>query len=126
MQSPDVQRIQHIKRYCEDIANFVERFGGYQQFITDRAYHNATCMCILQIGELANGLSPEFREKTKESMQWGLIRGMRNWVAHLYHKMDNEIIWETITSSIPQMNDFCDAILEQVQVQSDSPTQTMC
>jgi uncharacterized protein with HEPN domain len=52
-------------------------------------------MCILQIGELANGLSVEFREETKEQMQWGLIRGMRNWLAHAYTEMDENVIWET-------------------------------
>jgi len=76
MQSIDLQRIQHIKQYCDDIVGFVKQFGDYHQFITDRAYHSAVSMCILQIGELSNGLSNEFREETKERMQWGLIRGM--------------------------------------------------
>jgi uncharacterized protein with HEPN domain len=114
-----------MKRYCDDITDFVERFGGYRQFITDRAYYNAVCMCLLQIGELANGLTLEFREETKEDVQWGLVRGMRNWIAHLYNKMDNEIIWETVSSSIPQMNDFCKRMLEQEQAQSGGPTLTM-
>lgn len=86
----------HIQNYCRDIAGFIQRFGkDYQLFIQDRAYFNAVSMCILQIGELANGLSVEFREETKEQMQWGLIRGMRNWLAHAYTEMDENVIWET-------------------------------
>jgi len=125
MQSTDLQRVQHIKQYCNDVADFMERFGGYQQFITDRAYHSAVSMCILQIGELANGLSSEFRDETKERMQWGLIRGIRNWVAHSYQEMDNEIIWDTISNSVPLLNKFCNEVLEQEQTQSDGPTMTM-
>lgn len=84
-------------------------------------------MCILQIGELSNGLSNEFREETKEVMQWGLIRGMRNWAAHSYQEMDNEIIWDTVSNSIPLLTKFCDEALEQAQqqTQSQGPTMTM-
>ena len=88
MQGNDLQRIQSIKQYCDDIISFMNRFGEYQQFITDRAYHNAVSMCILQIGELSNGLSAEFREDTKATIQWSLVRGMRNWVAHSYHELE--------------------------------------
>jgi uncharacterized protein with HEPN domain len=99
-----------------DINQFMERFGGYQQLNTDRAYHSAVCLCILQIGELSNGLSSEFREETKDDIQWALIRGMRNWVAHAYKQMDNEIIWDTISDSIPVLEKFCDKIIEQGQM----------
>ena len=125
MLSPDYQRISHIKNYCKDISDFMERFGDYQQFTTDRAYRNAVSMCILQIGELANGLSNEFREETKDSMQWGLIRGMRNWVAHSYQNMDIEIIWDTISNSIPVLAEFCGKMLEQAQAQSEGPSLNM-
>ena len=125
MLSPDFQRISHIKKYCNDITKFMERFGDYQQFITDEAYRNAVSMCILQIGELANGLSNEFREETKNSIPWGLIRGMRNWVAHSYHNMDIDIIWDVISNNIPILAEFCDEMLEQSQTQSDNPTLTM-
>jgi len=104
-----------MKQYCDDIAGFIKRFGDYEQLITDKAYHSAVSMCILQIGELSNGLSNEFREETKESMQWGLIRGMRNWIAHSYHEVDNDIIWETISNSIPLLAEFCDEVLSQVK-----------
>ena len=116
MQSNDLQRIQHILRYCDDIVDFMKRFGDYRQFITDRAYHNAVSMCVLQIGELAGGLSSEFREETKESMQWGLIRGMRNWIAHAYNEMDDEIIWDTISNSIPLLRKFCIEIEERENI----------
>ena len=85
--------------------------------MTSNAYHSAVTMCILQIGELAGGLTDEFRDGTKEKMQWSLIRGMRNWAAHSYKEMDNEIIWDTISNSIPLLMEFCAEILEQAQQQ---------
>lgn len=108
----DQQRLKHIQIYCEDIASFIERFGkNYEVFISDRAYFNAVSMCILQIGELANGLSAEFREKTKDQMPWNVIRGMRNWLAHAYNEMEETVIWKTAINDIPSLALFCDRIL---------------
>ena len=114
MNNGDIQRLQHIRRYCEDIAGFIERFGkDFEAFTEDRAYSNAVSMCVLQIGELANGLSDEFREETKEEMPWGMIRGMRNWIAHAYAEMDESIIWETATNDIPGLLTFCNRAIEK-------------
>lgn len=102
MNKGDWQRLLHIRTYCEDIAEFILRFGkDFNTFTQDRAYYSAVSMCILQIGELANGLSEAFREKTKDEMAWNAIRGMRNWLAHAYAEMDESILWETATNDIP-------------------------
>lgn len=114
MNNGDRQRLMHIQTYCEDIAGFIQRFGrDYATFTQDRAYSNAVSMCVLQIGELANGLSSEFREETKEQMPWGMIRGMRNWLAHAYAEIDESVIWETATNDIPRLMAFCDRMLGQ-------------
>ena len=108
MNRGDWQRLLHLRTYCEDIAGFIARFGAdYETFISDRAYFNAVSMCILQIGELANGLSDEFREETRDRMPWGMIRGMRNWLAHSYAETDEKILWETARNDIPKVLDFC-------------------
>ncbi|MCD8023377.1 MAG: DUF86 domain-containing protein [Lachnospiraceae bacterium] len=108
MNSGDKDRLMHISRHCQDVEEFIQRFGNeFEIFSNDRAYANAVCMSVLQIGELANGLSAEFREETKTQMPWGMIRGMRNWLAHAYSSMDEEIIWETATHDIPLLLEFC-------------------
>ena len=73
MNRGDWQRLLHIQTYCRDIAKFIDRFGdSYETFTQDRAYFSAVSMCILQIGELANGLSDEFRDQTKAEV-WPLV-----------------------------------------------------
>ena len=109
MNRGDWQRLLHMRTYCEDIAKFIDRFSDdFQIFTADRAYFNAVSMCILQIGELANGLSDEFREETKSEMPWGMIRGMRNWLAHSYAETDEKILWETARNDIPKVRAFCE------------------
>lgn len=108
MNKKDTQILMHIQNYCNDIADCITRFGrDYNLFVEDRAYIHAVSMCIMQIGELANHLSEDFRQETKSQMPWGMIRGMRNLFAHGYGTMDESVIWETATNDIPGPNDFC-------------------
>lgn len=99
--------------YCEDINGFIERFGNdFSIFTTDRAYFNAVSMCILQIGELANALSEEFRGQTKGEIPWRMIRGTRNLLAHAYGEVDERILWETVVNDIPVLLEFCKRVLK--------------
>jgi uncharacterized protein with HEPN domain len=114
MDSPDIQRIQHIRDYCERIAQTIIRYGcEYDIFISDGDYFDSISMKIMQIGELAGGLSEDFREKTKNQMQWTAIRGARNLFAHTYAKMDKKIIWDIAVQDIPKLLLFCKEIIEK-------------
>ena len=108
MADADFQRILHIKKYCRRIANSIERYGhNYNIFIADDDYFDSVSMKIMQIGELAGGLSDEFKDSTKDRIPWGMIRGMRNLFAHTYATMDKEIIWDVATNDIPYLLAFC-------------------
>lgn len=67
-------------------------------------------MPIMQIGELANHLSEDFKESNR-NMPWHLIRAMRNWFAHSYYEMDVNRIWDTATNDIPALRKFCESVL---------------
>ena len=119
MNNGDRQRIAHIKTYCEDVADFTERFGkDFQTFTADKAYFNAVAMCVLQIGELSNALSEPFRERTRHKVPWKMIRGARNWLAHAYGEVDETVLWETAINDLPALLAFCEEIL-----QNDTETQ---
>ena len=74
-------------------------------------YRNAVTMPILQIGELSNHLSEEFKQQNKQ-IPWNEMRGIRNLMAHQYHSVDFEIIWDTSRIDIPALREFCKANLE--------------
>ena len=105
MKSPDLQRLAHIRDYCLEIEKTINRYG-----------RSFDAFSILQIGELSGGLSPEFRAKTADRIQWGPMKGMRNLVAHNYSSMSREIIWETAVTDIPVLLSFCE---EQLQEEPD-------
>ncbi|MCL2445687.1 MAG: hypothetical protein FWD06_02835 [Oscillospiraceae bacterium] len=64
MKPSDLQRLAHIKQYCEDVADAILTFGNdFDAFENNRHFVNAVSMCIMQIGELTGMLSPEFKEQ---------------------------------------------------------------
>ena len=116
MDSPDIQRIRHILVYCEKVAETVQRYGNdFEVFSSDGDYYDSVSMKLLQIGELSAGLSDEFKERTREQMQWGALRGMRNMFAHAYAKMNKATIWEAATMDVVGLQRFCEKILEPQQ-----------
>jgi hypothetical protein len=51
MTGGDIQHLQHIKTYCEDIAETITRFGGdYDTFAHDKDYFKSVSMSMMQIG----------------------------------------------------------------------------
>ena len=113
MDSPDIQRIRHILLYCEKISKTIQRYGNnYEVFSSDEDYFDSISMKLMQIGELSAGLSDAFKEQTREKMQWGALRGMRNMFAHAYAKMNKETVWEAATLDVPGLLCFCERIVE--------------
>ena len=108
--------LEHIKTYCEDINRSIERFGkDKKSFETDIDYRNSICMSLLQIGELTNHLSEEFREDTKSAIYWPSIKGMRNLFAHNYGAIDIDLVWETVLTDIPMLYDFCNVTVTKLR-----------
>lgn len=108
MQSPDLQRISHILGYCERIQRTISRYGcSFETFGTDEDFQQSVAFSVLQIGELCNGLSEEYRNATGSEIQWNAIRGLRNIVAHAYGTIKLSILWGVVIKDIPQLKQFC-------------------
>ncbi len=73
----DYQLLLHIRKNCNNIISYQKRFGdSFDDFLNDDAYRDAVSMCIMQIGELANGFSDDFCKE--EQFPYKEMRGMRN------------------------------------------------
>lgn len=69
----------------------------------------------MQIGELTNKLSQDFKDNHKE-IPWRAIRGMRNLVAHEYGNIDTETVWETAENDTKSLWDFCAGFAAQKEI----------
>lgn len=104
----DLQRILKIRDYCLDIQDTTLRFGASADaFLSDNDYQQSIAFCILQIGELAAGLSEEYRSATKNVIQWQSIKGVRNIIVHDYGKIQLNRLWMIVTEDIPPLKAFC-------------------
>ena len=113
MLSRDLQRLEHILDYCEDIQNrLAQPDCSREAFMADREFQYAMAFCILQIGELAGKLSEELRMSSDDKIPWAKIRGMRNIVVHDYGSIDLDILWSVINSDIPGLKAFCEQMLD--------------
>ena len=75
-------------------------------FCNNPTYRNAVATWLMQIGELTNKLSQEFKDGHKK-IPWRAIRGMRNVVAHEYGNIDEETVWETAENGTKELKEFC-------------------
>ena len=56
MLSPDLQRIKHIRDYCNVIADAIERFGNTREdFESNVHFQQSVSFSIIQIAELSEG-----------------------------------------------------------------------
>ena len=109
MLSPDLQRIEHIRDYCLDIEDTVLRFGNsYDVFCKDIDFQHSIAFSVLQIGEISGKLSGDYRLATADSVQWHLIRGLRNIVVHDYGSIKLDELWKIILNDIPALKTFCE------------------
>ena len=59
--------IHHMLKYCDEVETAHDDFShSKEKFMNSSTYRNAVTMPILQIGELANHLSEEFKQQNKQ------------------------------------------------------------
>ncbi len=108
MPSRDANLIRHILNYCRKIERTLSRCSGdFSVFSGDSDFIDSVSMNILQIGELAGRLSPDYVLSSREQIDWRAIRGMRNIIAHDYGSVDVDLVWEVAEKDIPVLIEYC-------------------
>jgi uncharacterized protein with HEPN domain len=98
-----LQSAQKIKRYTKGL--------DFDSFLADEKTMDAVVRNFEIIGEAANRIDPDFRNKNPE-IEWSRIRGFRNRIVHDYFGIDYEIVWEIIEAYLDEMIDWLDTILD--------------
>ena len=98
----DIDRLRHIEECIEHINDFL-RGKSIEDMKADVMRYHAVVYNIMIIGEAANLLTKEFRDKHPE-VPWRDIVDMRNALAHGYITTNANLVWETYTSDLPQLH----------------------
>lgn len=74
----------------------------YETFKQDDKSIRAVEMNFIIIGEAANQI-PEETEEKYMTIPWNLMRAMRNRLVHVYFKVDEKLMWDTIQNDLPPL-----------------------
>jgi len=77
----------------------------------DRLLELSLIRLIEMIGEAANRISIAFRNQTT-SIPWSQIICLRHRLIHGYDSVDNDILWEILTTDIPHLIVELEKIIE--------------
>ena len=94
-------RVRDILDAILEIQRFVDGMD-YESFKKDDKSIRAVEMNFIIIGEAANQI-PEEIEERYSSIPWGLMRAMRNRIVHVYFRVDEKLMWETIQNDLPPL-----------------------
>ena len=94
-------RIRDILDAIAEIQKFT-RGMDYETFKEDDKAIRAVEMNCIIIGEAANQMPEEIEEKYI-TIPWNLMRAMRNRIVHVYFKVDEKLMWDTIQNDLPPL-----------------------
>ena len=99
----DLDNLAAILDHCGKVSATYQRIGkSFTSFQYDPDYRDALLMNILLVGEAANRLSDECREKMQD-IPWHQIIGTRNIIVHGYAKLNDTILWHIIEKDLPDL-----------------------
>jgi uncharacterized protein with HEPN domain len=83
----------------EAVADIQRRLGDadFEAFLTDRDEQALAAFRLSIIGENANKLSHELKNRHPD-VPWLDMVALRNYVAHEYHRVDLAMVWEAVLS----------------------------
>jgi uncharacterized protein with HEPN domain len=94
-------RIRDILDAIAEIQKFT-RGMDYEDFREDDKAVRAVEMNFIIIGEAANQI-PEEIEEQYTTIPWNLMRAMRNRIVHVYFRIDEKLMWDTIQNDLPPL-----------------------
>lgn len=83
-----------------------------EAFDTNQDVKEIVCFNLFQIGELVKKLDEAFLNQYN-SAPWKDIKGMRDWVGHGYGTINWNDIWDTATTDIKPLREYCEQILRE-------------
>jgi uncharacterized protein with HEPN domain len=96
----DEERITDILEAASKLATIVA--SGAEYFQVDTTAQLASERLIEIIGEASNALNPNKRAEFPD-IDWAMIISMRHLIAHHYHRVDYDQIWDTATVDVPAL-----------------------
>ena len=99
-----------ILDYTKDMAR--------EDFFADSKTFDAVIRNLQIIGEAAKKIPPDIRRQYK-TVEWKKLAGLRDIVIHDYFGINEDIIWDVITSRMPVLAQEIGYILADISLQKN-------
>jgi uncharacterized protein with HEPN domain len=110
MNPHDRVRLQHIVDALNAAMRFVQG-RNRDDLDTDEMLLFALVRAIEIVGEAASKVSDETRAQLPD-VPWPSITGMRHRLVHAYFDVNRNILWTTVTESVPALAERLQAVLK--------------
>lgn len=105
--------------YLEDIIEDIRKNLSYtsllnfEEFCADERTIDAVIRNLIVIGEAVKNI-PEDTRKLEPEIEWRKIAGLRDFAAHAYFNVNNQIVWDVIQTKLLSLNDAATRILNEI------------
>ncbi|MGL5082965.1 MAG: HepT-like ribonuclease domain-containing protein [Microcoleaceae cyanobacterium] len=107
----NLSRLKHIVDACHEAENFI--LGQSKENLKNNRMLALALVKELEIiGEAANNISMDCQLRYPH-VPWKDMIGMRNRLVHAYFGMNYDIVWQTVTESLPLLLAEIEAIIEE-------------
>ena len=111
------QYLSDIDEAMTDARNFAQGHD-LDDYLEDRQLRYAIERTLEIIGEATSNLSDEVKDRDP-SLPWSEMRGLRNIVAHAYHRVDPARIWQVVVRDLPRTHQKIQNLLDEVQAEEE-------
>ena len=96
--------LEHMFESASRAVSYIDGFS-LEDFLLDRRTQEAVAMNLINIGEAATRLLRDHSELVGRypPVRWRSMLAMRNRIAHGYTDLDFHVVWETVTTSRPDL-----------------------
>lgn len=105
--------LKEIIGFADEVRLYVTS-AGEQNFYDDRRTQLIAEALLHRIGEAVSRL-PDDLTLAHPEVEWRMIKGMRNVVAHEYGFIDYRIVWRALEKSLPQDVESINRILDGLE-----------
>ena len=113
MYSDDTTRLHHMLDAARNIERYAQR-KTRQDLDSDELLAMGLAHWVQSIGEASRLLSQAVKDSHGE-IPWKLIQGMRHRIVHDYDEVNLDILWLTVTKSIPELLPKLQEMLEEIE-----------
>ena len=110
--SRDTGRLEDIRQYALNVETILKGVT-FEEFVKDIKIYYSVMKNVEVIGEAANMLTRDFKEKHTE-LPWRLIVKMRNVLVHGYAQVSDTDLWQTATNDIRPLREQVEKYLSEI------------